>query len=304
MVLVTTLIRVCLEIEKGGKVKSRLLAGLVLASVVGFGVGCCSDTCEVEDVRLIPMKDFFRNPEKTGYDLSPSGDHVAFLMPWENRLNVHVQKIGSDDVVRVSSATERDIAGFAWANDGRLVYVQDTGGDENYHVFAVDIDGGNFIELTPFDGVRAQMVDDLEDDDDHMLISLNKRDPRVFDVYRININSGDMEMIAENPGNISGWLTDNDGMLRVATTSDGVNASVLYRETEADEFSVVLTTNFKEELAPLYFTFDNKHLYVSSNIDRDKTGHLHLRPGDGRAPRADLRASRGRCHVADAVEGA
>ncbi len=216
------------------------------------------------------MEDFFRNPEKTGFDLSPSGEYVAFLMPWEKRLNVHVQKIGSEDVVRVSSATERDIAGFAWANNGRLVYVQDTGGDENYHAFAVDIDGENFVELTPFDGVRAQMVDDLENDDDHMLLALNKRDPRVFDVFRININSGEMEMIAQNPGNISGWLTDNDGILRVATTSDGVNASLLYRDTEADEFEAILTTNFKEELSPLHFTFDNQNLYVSSNINRDK----------------------------------
>ncbi len=216
------------------------------------------------------MEDFFRNPEKTGFDLSPSGEYVAFLMPWEKRLNVHVQKIGSEDVVRVSSATERDIAGFAWANNGRLVYVQDTGGDENYHAFAVDIDGENFVELTPFDGVRAQMVDDLENDDDHMLLALNKRDPRVFDVFRININSGEMEMIAQNPGNISGWVTDNDGILRVATTSDGVNASLLYRETEADEFEAILTTNFKEELSPLHFTFDNQNLYVSSNINRDK----------------------------------
>lgn len=216
------------------------------------------------------MKDFFRNPEKAGFDLSPDGSHLAFLMPWESRLNVHVQEIGSDEVVRVTSATARDIGGFAWANDNRLVYVQDTGGDENFHAFAVDIDGGNSIELTPFDGVRAQIVDDLEDDADHMLVSLNKRDPRIFDVYKVNINSGEMEMVAQNPGNIAGWLTDNDGKLRVATTSDGVNTSLLYRETESDDFQVVLTTNFKEDAAPLYFTFDNTQLYVSSNIGRDK----------------------------------
>lgn len=256
--------------SKEEKVKSKLVTRILCVCLAGVVIGCGGGPAQVEEVRLIPMKDFFRNPEKAGFDLSPDGSHLAFLMPWENRLNVHVQEIGSDEIVRVTSATARDIGGFAWANENRLVYVQDTGGDENFHAFAVDIDGGNSIELTPFDGVRAQIVDDLEDDTNHMLVSLNKRDPRIFDVYMVNINSGEMEMVAQNPGNIAGWLTDNDGKLRVATTSDGVNTSLLYRETESDDFQVVLTTNFKEDAAPLYFTFDNTQLYVSSNIGRDK----------------------------------
>ncbi|PID79198.1 S9 family peptidase [bacterium DOLZORAL124_64_63] len=224
-----------------------------------------------QEVRLIPMKDFFKNPEQTSFQLSPDGAHLAFLMPWENRLNVHVQQIGSDEITRVTEATARDIGGFAWANNNRLVYVQDTGGDENFHAFAVGIDGGNPVELTPFDGVRAELVDDLEDDDDHMLIALNKRVPQVFDVYKVDINSGEMTLVAENPGNISTWVTDNDGRLRAATTTDGVNTTLLYRETEADAFQPILTTNFKDSVTPLFFTFDNRQLYVSSNIGRDKS---------------------------------
>jgi dipeptidyl aminopeptidase/acylaminoacyl peptidase len=79
-----------------------------------------------------------------------------------------------------------------------------------------------------------------------------------------------MEMLAENPGNIVSWLTDHEGKLRIATTSDGVNTSILYREKESDPFKAVITTSFKETMAPLFFTFDNKYLYVSSNVDRDK----------------------------------
>ena len=80
-----------------------------------------------------------------------------------------------------------------------------------------------------------------------------------------------MEMIAENPGNISGWMTDHDGKLRVAITSDGVNTSLLYRDSESDPFKSILTTDFKEGVSPLFFTFDNKNLYVASNRGRDKT---------------------------------
>jgi dipeptidyl aminopeptidase/acylaminoacyl peptidase len=92
----------------------------------------------------------------------------------------------------------------------------------------------------------------------------------VFDVYRIDIYTGAMDLIAENPGNVSEWLTDNNGRLRVAVTTDGVRSSLLYRETEKDPFRTVATTDFKETLDPLFFTFDNQRLYVASNLERDK----------------------------------
>ncbi len=223
-----------------------------------------------KEAPLIPMKDFFRNPEKSSFTLSPNGKYLAFMMPWQNRMNVHVQKIGSDQVTRITNATERDLAGYFWGNNSRICYIQDTGGDENYRLYAVDIDGSNQKDLTPFEKVQVQVVDELKDNDEEMLIAMNKRDARIFDVYRININTGDMIMIAENPGNITGWVTDHDGKLRIATTTDGVNTSILYRKTEADVFKPIVTTNFKETLAPEMFTYDNKYVYMLSNIERDK----------------------------------
>lgn len=246
----------------------RVRTILLLVAVSIFIFGCAP---KEEMSRLIPMEDFFRNPEKTGFSLSPNGEHLAFLKPWETRLNVHVQKIGEEEATRITSATERDIAGYFWANNNRIAYVQDTAGDENYRLYAVNIDGSDIKELTPFEKVRVQPIDRLKDDDEHILISMNKRDVRVFDAYRININTGEMDMIAQNPGNIVDWQTDHEGNLRIATTSDGVNTSVLYRDTEKDEFQTLITTNFKETLTPLFFTFDNKNLYVASNIGRDKT---------------------------------
>jgi len=245
--------------------RSRIISLLVVLIVFIFG---CAPKEQIP--RLIPLEDFFKNPESTGYDLSPDGAHIAFLKPWQKRLNVHVQKIGEEEVTRITSATERDIAGFIWANNERIAYVQDTAGDENFRLYAVNIDGSGFQELTPFEKVRVGIVDELENDPEHMLIDMNKRDARVFDVYRININTGQMEMIAQNPGNITGWMTDHDGKLRIALTTDGVNTGVLYRDTEKDDFQTLVTTSFKDTFNPLFFTFDNKNLYVASNIGRDK----------------------------------
>ncbi len=220
---------------------------------------------------IIPLKDFFRNPTKVAYTLSPNGEYLAFMQPWETRLNVYVEKIGSGQATRVTSAKERDIAGYAWKGDNRIVYIQDTGGDENYRLYAVGIDGSNPKDLTPFEKVRAQIIDRLEQNPNEILVSLNKRVPQVFDVYRINVNTGDMQMIAENPGNYTGWGTDWDGKLRIAITTDGVNSSLMFRNTEAEKFAPVVTTSFRETIAPLLFTADNKHLYVATNIGRDKT---------------------------------
>lgn len=157
---------------------------------------------------LIPMRDFFRNPEKVSFQLSPNGQHLAFMEPWRHRMNVHVQKIGAEKVTRITIATKRDIAGYFWANNNRIAFVQDKAGDENFRLYAVDIDGSNLKELTPFDQIRVRIIDDLEDNENEMIIGMNKRDKRIFDAIRININTGEMKMIAENQGNIESWLTD------------------------------------------------------------------------------------------------
>ena len=228
----------------------------------------------MNSLKNIPLKDFFKNPEMSSFQLSPDGKHISYMKPWEDgdrMMNVYVRPIDSNEEVRITGATKRSLYGYFWLNDNRIAYVQDEGGDENIHIYAVNIDGSNNIDLTPFENIQARITDDLEDNPDFMLVALNKRNPQIHDVYRLNVNSGEMEMIAENPGNISGWMTDNDGKLRIATTSDGVNTGLLYRENENDQFKSILVTNFKESVAPLYFTFDNKELYVSSNRGRDKS---------------------------------
>ena len=238
--------------------------------------GCSLNNSNVNQNKLpnIPLEDFFRNPEKSSFQLSPNGEFISYMKPWENgnrRMNVYVKPINSDEEIRLTKASKRSLYGYFWLNDNRIAYIQDKGGDENIHIYAVNIDGSNDIDLTPFDNIQARITDDLEEDEDFMLVEINKRNPQVHDVYRLNVNTGDLELIAENPGNISGWMTDNDGKLRIAMTSDGVNSSLLYRKNEKDDFKEVLTTNFKESVSPLFFTFDNKELYVSSNRHRDKS---------------------------------
>ena len=220
---------------------------------------------------LLPMEDFFRNPDTAAFSISPDGTRLAFARPWEHRMNVYVREIATGVEKRITSATERDIAGFFWKGNDRIVYAQDSGGDENFHVYITDIKGGEARDLTPFEKVKAGILDDLEDDPKHMLLEMNNRNPEIFDVYRCDIDTGELELLAENPGNITGWMTDHNGKLRAAALTDGVNTSILYRTTEAEEFRVLITTNFKETFTPVMFAYDNKLMYVESNLSRDKT---------------------------------
>jgi len=220
----------------------------------------------------IPLENFFKNPEKAAYQISPDGKYFSYLSPYESRMNVYIQKIGSKKATRLTSEKDRDIAGYFWANNKRILFLKDDGGDENYALYGVDNNGKNLKCLTCFDKVRTQIIDALEDIPNEVIIGLNKRNPQVFDPYRLNIKTGEMTMLAENPGNIQGWMTDHDGKLRVAfAIVDGVNTQILYRETENDEFKAVLTTSFKESVSPDFFTFDNKNVYATSNLGRDKS---------------------------------
>ncbi len=227
--------------------------------------------------KSLPMRDFFKNPQEAAHQISPDGKYLSWVAPYERRLNVHVRPLAGGPTVRVTSETARDISGYFWKGD-RILYVKDFGGDENFHVVSVNLKGEDLKDLTPGDKVRAQIVDGLPDDDGHIIVSHNKRDAKVFDVFRTNVATGAEKLIAQNPGNITSWGTDHDGKLRIAGTTDGVNTTLLYRDKEEDAFKPLLTTNFKESVAPLFFTFDNKRLYVASNRGRDKLGIFEFDP--------------------------
>jgi dipeptidyl aminopeptidase/acylaminoacyl peptidase len=238
--------------------------------------------------KRLPIKDFFGNPERSGFNISPSGRTLSFMAPYERRKNIFVVDLpaggGAPDFTkarRITSETARDIAGYFWKGDGHILFVKDFGGDENFHVVAVDVKTASVKDLTPMDKLRAEITDDLRDDPDHVLVQHNQRVPQIFDVYKIDVNTGASVLVAQNPGNITGWVTDHQGAVRAATTTDGVNTSLLYRATEKEPFKTLVTTDFRTTVSPAFFTFDNRQLYVLSNRGRDKTALVVLDPADG-----------------------
>lgn len=248
---------------------------ILILSLISFAFVSCNTPQQTSDtmtntIPQIPVKDFFRNAEKTRFKISPDGQFLSYMAPVNKRMNIFVKALNTDSTTQITFETDRDISKYFWANNNRILFIKDTGGDENFKLFGVDKNGKNQIALTNFDNVITQIIDDLEDIPTEVIVGLNKRNSQIFDPYRLNIETGKLTILAENPGNIQEWITDHNGKLRMATTTDGLNTSVLYRKTENDEFKTIITTNYKESLSPLFFTFDNKNIYATSNIGRDK----------------------------------
>ena len=230
-------------------------------------------------VKQYPLEDFFRNSDRSGYQISPDGNYFSFLAPYEDRMNIFVQRIGSEDTVRLTSETARSVAGYMWATNERILFMKDTAGDENYQLYGVNLDGSDLRAYTAFPGVRTTLIDDLEDVPNEVIIGMNKRQAEIFDPYRLNLETGELTQLAENPGNWQGYMTDHEGKLRVVTAIvDGVNTQILYRDHEAEDFRPVLTTNFKESVDFMEFTSDNRLVYAATNLGRDKVALVLMNP--------------------------
>lgn len=219
----------------------------------------------------IPLEDFFRNSQQAAFQISPDGQYISYMAPYCDRMNLFIQPLDHEQPTQLTFETERNIGGYMWADNDRILYVKDKGGDENFQLYGIRTDGTDGRAYTDFPGVKVGIIDDLEDVPDQIIIAMNRRNPEVFDPYRLNLKTGELTQLAENPGNYQGWMTDHEGKLRAVTAIvDGVNTQLLYRDTEDEPFRPVLTTNFKETVSFMEFTPDNRYVYAATNLGRDK----------------------------------
>ncbi|GJQ63939.1 MAG: peptidase [Melioribacteraceae bacterium] len=227
---------------------------------------------------LLPVEDFFKNPEKTAFHLSPGGKYISYLAPYESRMNLFIIKEDDSAAVRITSITDSDIDKYFWVNDDRLIYIMDEGGNEEYRLYAINCDGSSAIDITPADGVAIKLISLLRDDDEHILASFNINTETLFDVYKLNVYTGEIDLLVKNPGSVISWIADNSGEVRVAISSDVANMGMLYRKNSTEEFSLIKYTSFTDSFYPLRFTPDNKYMYVASSIGRDKTAIIKYDP--------------------------
>ena len=261
----------------------RAAISLIAAVLVACGGGGTFDTPTPQGGAtaagqlppIIPITHFFDNPEIAGAQVSPDGRWLSYLKPYQGKLNIHLRPIAGGEERVMTTDTVRPVSAYFWAaNSDQLLYVQDKGGDENYHVYSVPIAGTGVPQarnLTPFPGTRAIIFAGPDELPDRILVGLNRRDPSVFDAYWLNLYSGELTMVAENPGRHAGYALDPQNRVRLAQgTDERGNTLIHVRDTETSPWRVIATYPAEENVGVLRFHPDGQRLWMVSNHgDRD-----------------------------------
>ena len=226
-------------------------------------------------VELIPRKVLFGNPERVSPRLSPDGTRLAWIAPKDGVLNVWLAPVSPqsgvdwDQAELVTDDKDRGIRQFAWAHDNKhLLYLQDTGGDENWRLHDVDLTTMQRRDLTPFDGVQTQLVAIERDFPTEVLIGMNKDDPQLHDVYRLDLTSGELTKEVTNPGFLA-WLADTKLVVRGAfqPMPDGAIVA-LVRDSADDDWRELMTIPAEDALTTDAVTFsaDGQSLLLVSSV--------------------------------------
>ena len=221
---------------------------------------------------LIDRETFFDDPEISGGQLSPDGRYISFLKPYEGTRNIWVKGVDEtfEEARPVTADTLRPIRGYSWSRDGQyLLYVQDKGGDENFHVYAVDpsaaADGvPEARDLTDRDSTRTQVYAVPESDPDLVYVGLNDRDPAWFDLYSLKISTGELTLLRENTERITNWTFDLDDQLRLATRSAQDGSTEILRVDE-EGFTNVYACGIFETCYPVRFHKNGEQVYMVTN---------------------------------------
>lgn len=223
------------------------------------------------------VEDYFAKPKASTFRFSPDGKYMSYREKDENgKRHIYVKEIATDQVKRAIEEKEELVRGYGWINNERLVFVMDQGGDENYHVYAVNLDGTDQKDLTPFEGVRAEFSELLKEDKDHIIVQMNQNNPQVFEPYKVNVVTGEMEQLyknddAANP--IMGYDFDKDGKLKGFTKiRDGVEQDIYYAKEDGN-FTLLKSLNWKDAFSIVQFDYATEYphdAYVVSNLDTDK----------------------------------
>ena len=261
---------------------AALVGGLGLAAP---RVATAQDAAAMQ-APLIPRQVLFGNPQRAAARISPNGKWISYLAPVSGILNVWVAPVDDLDAARqVTNDTTRDIRSYSWAYTGEhILYSQDKGGDENWHVYATDVATLDTVDLTPLDGVHATIDSVSEKFPEEILVGLNDREPQFHDLWRVNIRTGERELVQHNPG-LAGFMADDDYDIRFAFTYTPDGGTVLLKMpedgareptlAEVAEWEVFMRVEPLDAMttSPLGFNKDASLLYVQDSRSRN-TGAL------------------------------
>jgi dipeptidyl aminopeptidase/acylaminoacyl peptidase len=251
----------------------RRLYCLFVLCAVTVVFNCCNSS----SVRKIPAISFFKTTEKSSFHVSPNGKYVSYLKLYQEKLNIFVQNIADGKESRVTSFSDYPVKDYFWSLNNELVFNKDLTDVNQYQLFALNMQDMKQKKLLSLTKVRLRLLSRNQVDKDWINIVMNKRDSANFDVYNLNVQTGELKLYIKNPGNITEWYPASEGTIRLAKASDGVNETILFRQDDAHPFKPIISNNFRNSVTPVAFTKSGgNHFYALSNLNRDKTALVEI----------------------------
>ena len=250
--------------------------------VIAFLIAVAGLVQPVLAAEVVPVEDFFKRSGFSSFQLSPDGTHLAAISPIAERRNIAVINLATYEAQAITNVRDRDIYGFVWANNDRILYFMDKDGNESLGIFAVNKDGSKPRTLIePAENqirggsrvVRsASVVNLLEDDKNHVLVSV----PRIYhetviqDLKKMNVISGRSSMVERNPGDISAWITNYEGDVVGAIGTVDDETRVLWRKTPKDDWTKLISFESAQGgFYPAWINKDASKMYISSTVTPD-----------------------------------
>lgn len=272
--------------------KTCIAVLLLLLQLVGCSTGPAHPSLQKTSLpELIPVRDFTANLDANfNYKLSPDGKTLAWIAVQGTKLRIHFRPVDGEKVQVIHDPSRRPIHSYYWGQDSKTLFFQrDNDGDENYHIYRANIDHPQHApeDLTPLGTVRAIIENVPRHAPEYILITHNQRDPAVFDLYKLHLPTKQITLIAENPGTVLDWQTDDQGKLHARTRRLKNFSKVLETfnangNTNGKKWRQLATWVFDDQLRPMGLSADKKSLWALSNKNRDLTALVKIDLQTGR----------------------
>lgn len=255
-------------------------------AVVLIAQSVTTQSALVQPPTLIPREVLFGNPEKSGPDISPDGRLLAYIAPDQGVMNVWVRTIGREDDRVITSDRKRGIRTFYWRQDSaHILYMQDQNGDEQWRLYQTDLKTRETRDLTPFEGVRTDVIQFDSRFPDQILIQMNKRDLALFDVYRLDLKSGKAELDTRNPGDVKSWAADNNLQVRalVGELADG-SSEVRVRDDIESPWRTLMKVIADDTQSTYLYSFspDNQNVWIVSSAGANAARLVEINAATGK----------------------
>jgi dipeptidyl aminopeptidase/acylaminoacyl peptidase len=239
-------------------------------------VATALSSCNRDRGVQIPISDFFKTPQKNAFKISPDGKYISYLKPFKGKENLIIQSLADGKESMATSFDDYPVRDYYWTYNDQIVFSQDIVAEDQLKIYALDAITLKLRNIIAAPKLKMRVISRIKEDPNIINVAMNKCDPTRFDIYRLNIKTGDIKLYLKNPGNFTEWFPDPDGKIRLVKASDDVNETILYRADDDAPFKQIITNNFKTRVEPIAFTGVKNDFYALSNVNRDKIALVEI----------------------------